>query len=78
MPSSMTPAYPPSAHVSRKASSSVLPTAPVVAQQPSATRSMSLMSAEEREQRNSQVQRLRGGCIPCPDGGCCFIIPCCL
>ncbi|KAJ7153920.1 hypothetical protein C8R43DRAFT_1001514 [Mycena crocata] len=25
------------------------------------------------------ASRMRGGCIPCPDGGCCYIIPipCC-
>jgi len=37
---------------------------------------------EERRQRRGQkkeAKRLRGGCIPCPDGSICYIIPipCC-
>ncbi|KAJ3827901.1 hypothetical protein F5880DRAFT_1091731 [Lentinula raphanica] len=74
------PAIPPSAHTTtRKASSSAIPPTTIVTQQPPATRSMSLTSADEHKQKNTKVNRLRGGCIPCPDGGCCFIIPlpCC-
>lgn len=60
--SSSSPTYPPNARVSNKASSAI----PVsVAQQPTASRGMSFMSVEERKQRD-KVQRLRGGCIPCP------------
>ncbi|PVF94339.1 hypothetical protein CPB86DRAFT_789178 [Serendipita vermifera] len=36
-------------------------------------------SDEGREQTVDGVLRLRGGCIPCPDGSRCYIIPipCC-
>ncbi|KAH8917359.1 hypothetical protein BT69DRAFT_1286740 [Atractiella rhizophila] len=27
--------------------------------------------------QDAEVMRLRGGCIPCPDGSVCYIIPCC-
>ncbi|GAW04921.1 hypothetical protein LENED_006745 [Lentinula edodes] len=74
--SSTTPVYPPSAHLSSKASSPISPAAPIVTQ-PAVTQSMS-MEQRGLVERNEKVQRLRGGCIPCPDGGCCFIIPCCI
>lgn len=60
--SASSPAYPPNARVSNKASSA---TPNTVAQQPTASRGMSFMSVEERVQKD-KVQRLRGGCIPCP------------
>ncbi|GAA97507.1 uncharacterized protein L969DRAFT_42525 [Mixia osmundae IAM 14324] len=25
--------------------------------------------------QDGEPEPLRGGCIPCPDGGCCWIIP---
>ncbi|KAJ3909565.1 hypothetical protein F5879DRAFT_33312 [Lentinula edodes] len=64
--SSTTPTYPPSAHLSRKASSPISPqaAAPIVTQ-PAVTQSMS-MEQRGLVERNEKVQRLRGGCIPCP------------
>ncbi|KAJ7616633.1 hypothetical protein FB45DRAFT_1008065 [Roridomyces roridus] len=65
------PAYPPAAHTRSPAQGPIT-------EQPSAAPAMSL--APEGNASNStygEAKRLRGGCIPCPDGGCCFIIPCC-
>ncbi|KAJ7023594.1 hypothetical protein C8F04DRAFT_179810 [Mycena alexandri] len=64
--SSELPQYPPPAHTSPRAPITEQPT-------PAPTMSTSRkISVEE-----GKAARLRGGCIPCPDGGCCFIIPCC-
>ncbi|XP_006455451.1 hypothetical protein AGABI2DRAFT_194983 [Agaricus bisporus var. bisporus H97] len=54
------------------------------AQQPAAAPIM-MVSAEAQHEQHVQTEeegsaaRMRGGCIPCPGGGCCFIIPipCC-
>ncbi|KAH6910799.1 hypothetical protein BKA70DRAFT_1271538 [Coprinopsis sp. MPI-PUGE-AT-0042] len=47
-----------------------------VTEQPKPASPMTLSKAENDKQ---SPQRLRGGCIPCPNGGCCFCIPlpCC-
>ncbi|KAK7042682.1 hypothetical protein R3P38DRAFT_323319 [Favolaschia claudopus] len=62
------PAFPPVAHTNTKSR--------IVSEQPAPA---PMMSARERTVTEGNVERLRGGCIPCPDGGCCFIIPlpCC-
>ncbi|KAG7085473.1 hypothetical protein E1B28_003034 [Marasmius oreades] len=62
------PSIPPAAHTK------------VVSSQPSPASGM--VVARDVPARGEQTEgpmRLRGGCIPCPDGGCCYIIPipCC-
>ncbi|EPQ50308.1 hypothetical protein GLOTRDRAFT_141558 [Gloeophyllum trabeum ATCC 11539] len=49
-----------------------------VSTQPAGGPSMSIASATHKKEEE-KAARLRGGCIPCPDGGCCYIIPipCC-
>ncbi|KAH7909175.1 hypothetical protein BJ138DRAFT_1155919 [Hygrophoropsis aurantiaca] len=53
----------------------------IISSQP-ASSSMSIASSRNEQQRpvqqndNPDPMRLRGGCIPCPGGGMCFIIPC--
>ncbi|KAJ6575569.1 hypothetical protein DFH09DRAFT_1311638 [Mycena vulgaris] len=68
--SSETPALPPAVHThtARRA---------LVTEQPARVPSMSL--APENTVTQGKAARIRGGCIPCPDGGCCYIIPipCC-
>ncbi|KIO16703.1 hypothetical protein M407DRAFT_246932 [Tulasnella calospora MUT 4182] len=50
-------------------------TAPVVSTQPAGGAQMSLHPPKKGE--SEQTMRLRGGCIPLPGGGTCYIIPCC-
>ncbi|KAI9057172.1 hypothetical protein FKP32DRAFT_1598647 [Trametes sanguinea] len=64
-------AYPPSAHVASSESPS---TALPVRTQPSAVPAMSPVPGKASEHRGP-AQRIRGGCIPCPDGSICYIIP---
>ncbi|KAJ7664855.1 hypothetical protein B0H17DRAFT_1091362 [Mycena rosella] len=66
--SSEAPAFPPAAHTSPKA---------LVTEQPAPAPAMSV--GREITVTQGDAARIRGGCIPCPDGGCCFIIPlpCC-
>ncbi|KAJ6513698.1 hypothetical protein C8R47DRAFT_1313816 [Mycena vitilis] len=62
------PASPPMAHTSPSR---------VVSQQPAPAPTMT--TASDTKVTQGEAARLRGGCIPCPDGGCCYIIPipCC-
>ncbi|KAJ7061349.1 hypothetical protein C8F01DRAFT_1139736 [Mycena amicta] len=64
------PAYPPVAHTSPKET---------VRCQPSRSATMSTSRDKTNDGRLEKMDRMRGGCIPCPDGGCCYIIPipCC-
>ncbi|CAK5266327.1 unnamed protein product [Mycena citricolor] len=59
--------YPPPAHTGSAK----------VTEQPAPVPTMGLGALRTTDEGRSE--RLRGGCIPCPDGGCCFIIPlpCC-
>ncbi|OJA09044.1 hypothetical protein AZE42_04734 [Rhizopogon vesiculosus] len=61
--------YPPRAHTRGE----------IVSSQPSPS-TMSLSSSPQdrplKEEQTHSPMRLRGGCIPCPGGGMCFIIPC--
>ncbi|KAJ7135096.1 hypothetical protein C8R46DRAFT_1139474 [Mycena filopes] len=63
------PRSPPAAHTCPKA---------LVTEQPTSAPTMS-PSRERFNVEEGKAARLRGGCIPCPDGGCCYIIPipCC-
>ncbi|KAI5899969.1 uncharacterized protein SCHCODRAFT_02742976 [Schizophyllum commune H4-8] len=68
---SPTPTYPP-------ASTATAPANPApVAQQPGANTGMSV--SREAQNQEQKAERLRGGCIPLPNGGRCWIIPipCC-
>ncbi|KAJ7349806.1 hypothetical protein DFH08DRAFT_1079129 [Mycena albidolilacea] len=67
---SQIPAYPPTAHTHTTTSSRV------VSEQPPPAPTMTTARGTVT---NGEAERLRGGCIPCPDGGCCYIIPipCC-
>ncbi|KIM87995.1 hypothetical protein PILCRDRAFT_814669 [Piloderma croceum F 1598] len=71
--SSSSLALPPNAHISSKH----VP----ITQQPLRASTMSVASSENQSgvEETEKARRLRGGCIPCPDGGCCYIIPipCC-
>ncbi|EIW74049.1 hypothetical protein CONPUDRAFT_140647 [Coniophora puteana RWD-64-598 SS2] len=72
------PAYPPAAHTTQRLA---LGSEDIVASQPGSTQSMSLSSQQgaapkQRVDGADEPLRLRGGCIPCPGGGMCFIIPC--
>ncbi|KZV93320.1 hypothetical protein EXIGLDRAFT_768215 [Exidia glandulosa HHB12029] len=62
-------AYPPMARAP------VIDHTPVVQSQPRPAPRMSVKRAPEDEKKDGAL-RLRGGCLPCPDGSCCFIIPC--
>ncbi|KAJ7870444.1 hypothetical protein B0H13DRAFT_2346844 [Mycena leptocephala] len=66
--SSELPTCPPAAHTSSKAP---------ITEQPAPAPTMT--TAREKIVTQGDAARLRGGCIPCPDGGCCYIIPipCC-
>ncbi|KAH0586699.1 hypothetical protein H2248_007915 [Termitomyces sp. 'cryptogamus'] len=69
-----TVAYPPTAAQSARADASD----EVVSEQPKAAERMSLDGPVGTKR---EARRLRGGCIPCPDGSVCYIIPipcCCL
>ncbi|KAG2131026.1 hypothetical protein DEU56DRAFT_459671 [Suillus clintonianus] len=59
-------AYPPAAHAVPRG---------IVSSQPSSS-SMLLYPSPQEEEKTHSPMRLRGGCIPCPGGGMCFIIPC--
>ncbi|KAH8102314.1 hypothetical protein BXZ70DRAFT_68489 [Cristinia sonorae] len=68
-------AYPPAAHIH---TSNVVGTQP----QPISTMSTSAEKLDHNLERKGPQQgaaeRIRGGCIPCPDGCCfCIPIPCC-
>ncbi|KAH9831706.1 uncharacterized protein C8Q71DRAFT_282305 [Rhodofomes roseus] len=64
--------YPPTAHTplahAARTSHEVVSTQPA----PAAT-----MSPSASAKGGEKPERLRGGCIPLPGGGTCFIIPCC-
>ncbi|KAI0364378.1 hypothetical protein BV20DRAFT_974475 [Pilatotrama ljubarskyi] len=63
--------YPPAAHLAHADSASrPLP----VQSQPSAIRAMSTDAAQAGE-KDGRAERIRGGCIPCPNGSICYIIP---
>ncbi|KAI0662629.1 hypothetical protein C8Q70DRAFT_1051254 [Cubamyces menziesii] len=67
--------YPPSAHFSSDESGLVKsssPEAQPVRSQPAPTPAMSPTLASRT---SGPAQRIRGGCIPCPDGSICYIIP---
>ncbi|KAF7364371.1 hypothetical protein MSAN_01097600 [Mycena sanguinolenta] len=63
-------AAPPAAHTRTPAR-----VAPIT-EQPSPAPAMTTSRGTVSE---GEASRMRGGCIPCPDGGCCYIIPipCC-
>ncbi|KAJ6496396.1 hypothetical protein C8R45DRAFT_985816 [Mycena sanguinolenta] len=63
-------ASPPTAHTHTSPRSRVA----TVTEQPAPAPAMSTARGTVTE---GEASRMRGGCIPCPDGGCCFIIPCC-
>lgn len=58
-------------------SASTAPAPATVAQQPGANTGMSVSPEAQTQER--KAERLRGGCIPLPNGGRCWIIPipCC-
>ncbi|KAL4242391.1 hypothetical protein ABKN59_011855 [Abortiporus biennis] len=62
--------YPPSAH---RESSEQSSTDQCTSAQPAPAPQMSLNPSSDNDQ--SKAERLRGGCIPCPDGSICYIIP---
>ncbi|KAI0336019.1 hypothetical protein GY45DRAFT_1316055 [Cubamyces sp. BRFM 1775] len=64
--------YPPSAHISNSSAKSSSPEAQPVRSQPSPVPAMSPTLAGRD---SGPAQRIRGGCIPCPDGSICYIIP---
>ena len=52
----------------------------LVSAQPAPMAGMSMQPAtvdafESEKREQTSAQRLRGGCIPCPDGSMCYIIP---
>ncbi|KAG8999020.1 hypothetical protein FRB94_006488 [Tulasnella sp. JGI-2019a] len=51
------------------------PSSPIVSRQPSTAPAMTLDPEQKGE--SQQTLRMRGGCIPLPGGGMCYIIPCC-
>ncbi|KAF9003402.1 hypothetical protein BDQ17DRAFT_1425358 [Cyathus striatus] len=75
MPSGNTsaPAYPP------KAASRAGRDWNVVDKQPRPTTGMVVSRSKPDDGQDANANRLRGGCVPCPDGGFCFCIPipCC-
>ncbi|KAH9847986.1 hypothetical protein C2E23DRAFT_845714 [Lenzites betulinus] len=60
--------YPPSAHLPSPDG------AQPVQSQPSPVPTMSSAPAKA-ENETGPAQRIRGGCVPCPDGSICYIIP---
>ncbi|KAJ7758357.1 hypothetical protein B0H16DRAFT_650880 [Mycena metata] len=66
--SSELPTFPPPAHTHTSPKA-------LITEQPTPAPTMS--TSREASVQEGKAARLRGGCIPCPDGGCCFIIPCC-
>ncbi|TCD69788.1 hypothetical protein EIP91_006325 [Steccherinum ochraceum] len=65
--------YPPAAHVH---------TSNIVGTQPSPTATMTASNNKDsdkaRDGQEGPANRIRGGCIPCPDGFCfCIPLPCC-
>ncbi|VDC04325.1 unnamed protein product [Peniophora sp. CBMAI 1063] len=66
------PAYPPTAHTHGYSD--------LTTKQPTQSVAMSARGPPPPKQKNEQsAERLRGGCVPCPDGSICWIIPipCC-
>ncbi|EDR10471.1 uncharacterized protein LACBIDRAFT_316903 [Laccaria bicolor S238N-H82] len=63
------PAYPPKVHEQAK----------IISKQPLRAAEMEVSTPRVKQDGGEGALRLRGGCIPCPDGGCCYIIPipCC-
>ncbi|KAL5514911.1 hypothetical protein ACEPAG_2227 [Sanghuangporus baumii] len=76
MPSNSTPNYPPTSQSARRTNSETPDASQPVNKQPTPASTMTTAHGSESSQG---AMRLRGGCIPCPDGGCCYIIPipCC-
>ncbi|KAI0686547.1 hypothetical protein C8Q76DRAFT_761443 [Earliella scabrosa] len=64
---SATLAYPPSAHSSSAQQSELTET------QPAPVATMTASPALRTE--TGPAERIRGGCIPCPNGSICYIIP---
>ncbi|KIM38834.1 hypothetical protein M413DRAFT_447535 [Hebeloma cylindrosporum] len=66
------PSYPAPVH------SASLRKGAVTAEQPAPAQRMSIQDSQQRG-KEGRAERPRGGCVPCPNGGCCFIIPlpCC-
>ncbi|KAJ8091762.1 hypothetical protein PM082_020997 [Marasmius tenuissimus] len=72
---------------SPKSDSYAMPTMPQAArapitmknQPPAASGMVVTRGLPDRGEQTEGPQRLRGGCIPCPDGSICYIIPipCC-
>ncbi|KIJ37085.1 hypothetical protein M422DRAFT_33941 [Sphaerobolus stellatus SS14] len=62
---------------SNKTNDSTTRTTSFVSTQPRAETSMRMTTDPNEIEAQNKAMRLRGGCIPCPDGGCCFILPCC-
>ncbi|ESK90980.1 hypothetical protein Moror_16378 [Moniliophthora roreri MCA 2997] len=69
------PALPPSAHTTSKHQESIVSNQPL----PASGMVVRPDAPARGEQTTDGPMRLRGGCIPCPNGGCCYIIPipCC-
>ncbi|KAH9077737.1 hypothetical protein EDB83DRAFT_2345565 [Lactarius deliciosus] len=72
MPSA-TIAYPPTAHTYHDESSQT----PAITNIQPHTGAKMVVGSDDNKARNGKAERLRGGCIPCPDGSVCWIIPCC-
>ncbi|KAI0640485.1 hypothetical protein C8Q79DRAFT_996415 [Trametes meyenii] len=68
---SSSPVFPPSAHLS--SSPSPLDLRHIQSQPP--THPPMAPTAPSPTNRTGPAQRIRGGCIPCPDGSICYIIP---
>ncbi|KAI8995310.1 hypothetical protein BD414DRAFT_237013 [Trametes punicea] len=66
--------YPPSAHLSPPGVQSRAEPAHPISSQPSAKPAMSPVPSKAGEP-SGEAQRIRGGCVPCPDGSICYIIP---
>ncbi|KAI0349626.1 hypothetical protein OH77DRAFT_1375945, partial [Trametes cingulata] len=62
--------YPPAAHLSDQSATRPQP----VQSQPSPVPSMST-NPSKADKKSGGAERIRGGCIPCPDGSICYIIP---
>ncbi|KAF5387171.1 hypothetical protein D9615_002092 [Tricholomella constricta] len=73
-----TPVYPAATHQSHSHSRQANPEA-LVLEQPGRTGAMSPTASLDERNRTQEPMRLRGGCVPCPGGGMCWIIPipCC-
>ncbi|TFK71149.1 hypothetical protein BDN72DRAFT_838090 [Pluteus cervinus] len=72
----MTIDYPPQAHTHPSMKDKGT-TRQIISEQPKPSTNMNV-TPETASERDKPL-RLRGGCVPCPGNGCCFVIPlpCC-